>query len=97
MHKVDTLEELVTTDYTWGIVNYGAADYHLFSTSQVFPLFQTFTPHQVEVYQKIFAGLELCPDPVNCMERAAAGGFAYISWKVVVGWREVARCTSRIS
>ena len=97
MCKVDTLEELVTTDYTWGIVNYGAADYHLFSTSQAIPLSPPCLPDQVEVYQKVFAGLELCPDPVSCMERAAAGGFAYISWKVVAGWREVARSTSKTS
>ena len=33
---MDTLEELVASDdFTWGIVNYGAADYQLFSTSEV--------------------------------------------------------------
>ena len=35
-HQVDTLEELVASDdFSWGIVNYGAADYQLFSTSEV--------------------------------------------------------------
>ena len=35
-NQVDTLEELVATDdFGWGIVNYGAADYQLFSTSEV--------------------------------------------------------------
>ena len=35
-NQVDTLEELVASDdFTWGIVNYGAADYQLFSTSEV--------------------------------------------------------------
>ena len=34
--QVDTLEELVASgDFSWGIVNYGAADYQLFSTSEV--------------------------------------------------------------
>ena len=35
-NQVDTLEELVASDdFSWGIVNYGAADYQLFSTSEV--------------------------------------------------------------
>ena len=35
-NQVDTLEELVASDdFSWGIVNYGAADYQLFATSEV--------------------------------------------------------------
>ena len=38
-NQVDTLEELVASgDFSWGIVNYGAADYQLFSTSEVIHL-----------------------------------------------------------
>ena len=33
---IDTLEELATSEeFAWGIVNYGAADYQLFATSEV--------------------------------------------------------------
>ena len=35
-NQVDTLEELVASDdFSWGTVNYGAADYQLFATSEV--------------------------------------------------------------
>ena len=35
-NQVDTLEELVASDdFNWGTVNYGAADYQLFATSEV--------------------------------------------------------------
>ena len=37
------------------------------------------------MYQSIFSGLESCASPLACMERAAQGGFAYISWKVGLG------------
>ena len=40
---------------------------------------------QVSVYQRIYSGLEFCPSPLACVERAARGGFAYISWKVRLG------------
>ena len=34
--QVDSLEELISSeDFSWGIVNYGAADYQLFATSKV--------------------------------------------------------------
>ena len=39
---------------------------------------------KVVLYKQIFDGLEFCPDPVACMEKASRGGFAYISWKVVL-------------
>ena len=86
---MDTLEELVASDdFGWGIVNYGAADYQLFSTSEVslrlFWIKQIPLP-KVVLYKQIFDGLEFCPDPVACMTRASKGGFAYISWKVTFG------------
>ena len=32
---INTLDELVESDLGWGIVNYGAADYQLFASSDV--------------------------------------------------------------
>ena len=87
-NQVDTLEELVASgDFSWGIVNYGAADYQLFSTSEVIfsagsTLVCPLWTKKVPLYKQIFEGLEFCPDPVACMTRASKGGFAYISWKV---------------
>ena len=39
---------------------------------------------KVVLYKQIFDGLQFCPDPVACMKRASKGGFAYISWKVIL-------------
>ena len=61
-NQVDTLEGLVESgDFSWGIVNYGAADYQLFSTSEVILRFCccfniSFPWQKVVLYKQIFEG-----------------------------------------
>ncbi|XP_042231341.1 glutamate receptor ionotropic, delta-2-like isoform X3 [Homarus americanus] len=66
---VDSLEELVNSDFVWGINDFGAADYQLFKTSKV-PL-----------YQEIFRGLTFCPSLVECIQQTLDERFAFISWQ----------------
>ncbi|XP_069954663.1 glutamate receptor ionotropic, delta-1 isoform X2 [Cherax quadricarinatus] len=66
---IDSLEDLLDSNFVWGINNFGAADYQLFKTSKV-PL-----------YQNIFRGLTFCPSLVECMQRALNEHFAFISFK----------------
>ncbi|XP_071527933.1 glutamate receptor ionotropic, delta-1-like [Panulirus ornatus] len=66
---VDTLEELVDSNFVWGINDFGAADYQLFKTSKV-PL-----------YQEIFRGLTFCPSLVECIQQALDERFAFISFQ----------------
>ncbi|XP_063855481.1 uncharacterized protein LOC135097467 isoform X4 [Scylla paramamosain] len=65
---LETLEDLVRSDFTWGINDFGAADYQLFKTSEV-PL-----------YQEIFKGLTFCPSLVACIQKALDENFAFISF-----------------
>ncbi|KAG7163529.1 Glutamate receptor ionotropic, delta-2-like 8 [Homarus americanus] len=66
---VDSLEELVDSNFVWGINDFGAADYQLFKTSKV-PL-----------YQEIFRGLTFCPSLVECVQQALDERFAFISFQ----------------
>ncbi|XP_045600187.2 glutamate receptor ionotropic, delta-1 [Procambarus clarkii] len=66
---IDRLEDLLDSNFVWGINSFGAADYQLFKTSKV-PL-----------YQEIFRGLTFCPSLVECVQRALKERFAFISFK----------------
>ncbi|XP_042231342.1 glutamate receptor ionotropic, delta-1-like isoform X1 [Homarus americanus] len=67
---VDSLEELIDSDFVWGINDIGAADYQLFKTSKV-PL-----------YQEIFRGLTFCPSLVECIQQTLDERFAFISFQI---------------
>ncbi|KAK7078940.1 hypothetical protein SK128_008809 [Halocaridina rubra] len=79
---LNTLQELVDSDFSWGIQNLGAADYQLFKSSEV-PL-----------YQKVFAGLDMCPDLDECLKRARDTKYAFITWRLYMEDRIAIRFTS---
>ncbi|XP_042231485.1 glutamate receptor ionotropic, delta-2-like [Homarus americanus] len=66
---VDGLEELIDSNFVWGINNYSASDYMLFKSSKA-PL-----------YQEIFQGLTFCPSLVECVQRVLDERFAFISFQ----------------
>ncbi|XP_050728411.1 glutamate receptor ionotropic, delta-2-like isoform X2 [Eriocheir sinensis] len=65
---LETLDDLIRSDFKWGINDFGAADYQLFKTSDV-PL-----------YQEIFKGLTFCSGLVPCIQKALDEPFAFISF-----------------
>ncbi|XP_037793489.1 uncharacterized protein LOC119588952 [Penaeus monodon] len=66
---LNTLEELVRSDFSWGIQDLGAADYQLLKSSKV-PL-----------YQKVFRGLSPCPSLDECITLARDSKYAFITWR----------------
>ncbi|XP_076030916.1 putative glutamate receptor [Oratosquilla oratoria] len=79
---LNTLEELIQSDFSWGIQDLGAADYQLLKNSKV-PL-----------YQKVFQGLEMCPTLNECLQRARDTKYAFITWRLYMEDRIAIRFTS---
>ncbi|XP_050703929.1 uncharacterized protein LOC126989348 [Eriocheir sinensis] len=79
---LDTLGEMVESDYAWGIQDLGAADYQLLKTSTV-PL-----------YQRVYKGLQVCPALDTCIAKARDTKFAFITWRTYLEDRIAVRFTS---
>ncbi|XP_066985951.1 glutamate receptor U1-like [Macrobrachium rosenbergii] len=79
---LNSLQDLVDSGFSWGIQDLGAADYQLFKTSQV-PL-----------YQRVFAGLDMCPDLNSCLARARDTRYAFITWRLYMEDRIAIKYTS---
>ncbi|KAK7077820.1 hypothetical protein SK128_007530 [Halocaridina rubra] len=79
---LNTLEELVKSDFTWGIQNLGAADYQLLKSSKV-PL-----------YQRVFQGLKQCPTLDDCIIQARDTKYAFITWRTYLQDRIAIKFTS---
>ncbi|KAK3896246.1 hypothetical protein Pcinc_000069 [Petrolisthes cinctipes] len=69
---IDSLQELVRSDFSWGVNDYGAADYQLLLSSKE-PL-----------YQEIFRGISFCPSLLDCIQRTLDERYAFISFKTYV-------------
>ncbi|ROT80665.1 hypothetical protein C7M84_000603 [Penaeus vannamei] len=89
---LNTLEELVRSDFSWGIQDLGAADYQLLKSSTV-PL-----------YQKVFKGLSPCPSLDECITLARDSKYAFITqlhvatgdiFPVELGWAMNPGCPYR--
>ncbi|XP_042863989.1 glutamate receptor ionotropic, kainate 2-like [Penaeus japonicus] len=79
---LNTLEELVQSDFSWGIQDLGAADYQLLKSSKV-PL-----------YQEVFKGLQPCPSLDGCITQARDSKYAFITWRTYLEDRIAVRFTS---
>ncbi|XP_045603983.2 glutamate receptor ionotropic, delta-1-like [Procambarus clarkii] len=79
---LNTLEQLVESDFSWGIQDQGAADYQLLKSSQV-PL-----------YQKVYKGLKVCPSLDECLIMARDTKYAFITWRLYMEDRIAIRFTS---
>ncbi|XP_068223519.1 ionotropic receptor 21a-like [Palaemon carinicauda] len=79
---LNSLQELVGSGFSWGIQDLGAADYQLFKTSQV-PL-----------YQKVFEGMDMCPELDSCLARARDTKYAFITWRLYMEDRIAIKYTS---
>uniref|UniRef100_A0A6A7FPU6 Glutamate receptor ionotropic, kainate 5-like n=1 Tax=Hirondellea gigas TaxID=1518452 RepID=A0A6A7FPU6_9CRUS len=65
---LNSLEELISSDFSWGVYSYKAADYQLFKSSKA-PLYQT-----------VFKSLKFCPTTKECLQWALDKQYAYITW-----------------
>ncbi|XP_042220292.1 uncharacterized protein LOC121865040 [Homarus americanus] len=79
---LNSLEQLVESDFSWGIQDQGAADYQLLKSSRV-PL-----------YQKVYRGLQVCPSLDECLARARDTKYAFITWRLYMEDRIAIRFTS---
>ncbi|XP_063598905.1 probable glutamate receptor [Penaeus indicus] len=79
---LNSLEELVESNFAWGIQDQGAADYQLLMTSKV-PL-----------YQQVFQGLDMCPSLDECLLRARDSRYAFITWRLYMEDRIAIRFTT---
>ncbi|XP_045599811.1 glutamate receptor ionotropic, delta-1 isoform X2 [Procambarus clarkii] len=76
------LQELIESDFTWGIQDLGAADYQLLKTSEV-PL-----------YRQVYRGLKPCPALDACITKARDTKYAFITWRTYLEDRIAVRFTS---
>ncbi|KAK4292077.1 hypothetical protein Pmani_035125 [Petrolisthes manimaculis] len=79
---LNSLQELVGSDFSWGIQDQGAADYQLLKSSTV-PL-----------YQEVYRGLDMCPDLNTCITRARDTKYAFITWRLYLEDRIAIKFTS---
>ncbi|XP_045127718.1 uncharacterized protein LOC123514136 [Portunus trituberculatus] len=79
---INTLQELVDSDFSWGIQDQGAADYQLLKTSTV-PL-----------YRQVYRGLQVCPNLDACLARARDYRYAFITWRLYMQDRIAIKFTS---
>ncbi|XP_069942958.1 ionotropic receptor 21a-like [Cherax quadricarinatus] len=79
---LNSLEELVQSDFSWGIQDLGAADLQLLKTSQV-PL-----------YKRVYEGLKPCPSLDECITKARDTKYAFITWRTYLEDRIAVRFTS---
>jgi hypothetical protein len=64
-------EELVDSDYKWGLAYFGGALYSLIKASEV------------KSYQRVFAGMELHTDMIKCLNRTLDSKYICISYDTV--------------